>query len=82
MVINLPFQPFPESCVECLSWAQVVRGVPQGSVLVPLLFVNNIPDFIECNVRMFTDNTKVIQMITLGSKVIECSHMAASVQYN
>jgi len=40
--------------------------VPQGSVLGPLLFilyVNNIPDMIECNVRMFTNDTKIYSVI-------------------
>ena len=60
------------------SWAQVVSGVPQGSVLGPLLFilyVNDIPDLIESNVRMFADDTKFILLfraltITLGCKVM------------
>ena len=48
------------------SWAQVVSGVPQGSVLGPLLFilyVNDIPDLIESNVRMFADDTKIYSVI-------------------
>ena len=49
-----------------LSWAQVVSGVPQGCVLEPLLFivyVNDIPDLIESNVRMFADDTKIYSVI-------------------
>ena len=48
------------------SWAQVVSGFHQGSVLGPLLFilyVNDIPDLIESNVRMFADDTKIYSVI-------------------
>jgi len=44
------------------SWTVVVSGVPQGSVLGPLLFllfVNDIPDWIKTNIRMFADDTKI-----------------------
>ena len=47
----------------CLSnWTNVQSGVPQGSVLGPLLFilyVNDIPDIIEGGVRKFADDTKI-----------------------
>jgi len=48
------------------SWVPVVSGVPQGSVLGPLLFilyVNDIPDMTECNVRMFANDTKIYSVI-------------------
>ena len=48
------------------SWAQVVSGVPQESVLGPLLFilyVNDIPDLIESTVKMFADDTKIYSVI-------------------
>ena len=44
------------------DWVEVLSGVPQGSVLGPLLFlifVNDIPAWIKSNVRMFADDTKV-----------------------
>ena len=44
----------------------MVSGVPQGSVLGPLLFilyVNDIPGLIESNVRMFADATKIYSVI-------------------
>ncbi len=44
------------------SWADVISGVPQGSVLGPMLFVcyiNDLPDVIHTMVRMFADDTKI-----------------------
>jgi len=44
----------------------VQSGVPQGSVLGPLLFilyVNDIPDLIQSNLRMFADDTKIYSVI-------------------
>ena len=42
-------------------------GVPQGSVLGPLLFllyVNDLPDVVSSNVKMFTDDTKLFSGIS------------------
>ena len=44
------------------GWFQVLSGVPQGSVLGPLLFllfVNELPSWIVNSMRMFADDTKV-----------------------
>ena len=44
------------------DWFQVLSGVPQGSVLGPLLFllfVNELPSWIVNSMRMFADDTKV-----------------------
>ena len=48
------------------GWVGVLSGVPQGSVLGPLLFllyVNDIPDWVTGNVRMFADDTKIWRKI-------------------
>jgi len=48
-------------------WSMVVSGVPQGSVLGPLLFllyVNDLPDHIKTNIRMFADDTKIWTRLT------------------
>ena len=44
------------------SWANVSSGVPQGSVLGPLLFlifVNDLPDWVKSSIKMFADDTKL-----------------------
>ena len=44
------------------EWALVLSGVRQGSVLGPLLFilyVNDIPDLVHCNIKMFADDIKL-----------------------
>ena len=43
--------------------APVLNGIPQGSVLGPLLFVihiNDLPEVISSNAFLFADDTKVI----------------------
>ena len=42
------------------NWGNVSPGVPQGSILVPLLFllyVNDIPQTLSCSSEMFVDDT-------------------------
>ena len=49
------------------EWMTVTSGVPQGSVLGPLLFlvyVNDLPEVVQCGVKMFADDTKLYSRIT------------------
>ena len=48
------------------DWVDVTSGVPQGSVLGPLLFsmfVCDIPEKLNCFISMFADDTKVYEVI-------------------
>ena len=49
------------------KWLPVDRGVPQGSVLVPLLFilyVNDIADLVHSKIKMFADDIKIYTQVT------------------
>ena len=48
------------------AWAIVLSGIPQGSVLGPILFVifiNDLPDMIRSTVKIFADDTKIFHIM-------------------
>ena len=57
------------------SWAPVKSGIPQGSVLGPILFVifiNDLPEQITSNIKIFADDTKIFRSL---SKVNDLTSM-------
>ena len=60
---------------EVSNWKSVLSGVPQGSVLGPLLYliyINDLDDNITSNVLKFADDTKVFRSInTDGDKHLQ-----------
>ncbi len=48
------------------GWRGVKSGVPQGSVLGPVLFlvyVNDLDDGLTCKISKFTDDTKIASKV-------------------
>ena len=52
--------------VQHLSWSDVLAGVPQGSILGPLLFliyINDLSDGLQCNPKLFADDASLFATV-------------------
>ena len=51
---------------QACEWRKVLAGVPQGSILGPLLFIiviNDIPANLECNLKIFANDTSLFSLV-------------------
>ena len=51
------------------EWADVTSGIPQGSVLGPLLFlvyINNLPDVVHSFIKLFADDAKLYAVVNIA----------------
>ena len=51
---------------KCSQWAPISAGVPQGSVLGPLFFlvyINDIVENLNCDVKIFADDTSLFSVV-------------------
>jgi retron-type reverse transcriptase len=67
----------------CSEWEDVTSSVPQGSVLGPLLFtifINDLPDKIKNECRLYADDIKLIGVIEKKEDAIEIQKDIDSMQ--
>ena len=51
---------------QCSNWSSVLAGVPQGSILGPLLFLiykNDLPEGLQSSVKLYADDTSLFSTV-------------------
>ena len=51
---------------QTLNWKNILATVPQGSILGPLfflIFINDIPEGIQSNIKIFADDTSIFSVM-------------------
>ena len=64
------------------TWSKVLSGVPQGSVLGPLLFiiyVNDLPDILHCCIQQYADDAKLYSIIKSYNDINSFQHNLDSI---
>ena len=68
---------------QCSSWSSVLAGVPQGSILGPLLFliyINDLPENLQSTVKLFADDTSLFS--TMYEPNISASQLESDLKKN
>ena len=54
------------------DWIYILAGVPQGSILGPFLFINDIVNDIGANIRLFADDTSLFIIVENPMTAADC----------